>query len=300
MIRLCLSLLLVCSFAGAFCRMVVSADDVVASDIATSDIATSDVVASDVVASDVVADDVVGHSVWYDADEKAIIPVTVKSKFDDSLNRESRWLPQAKRVKKPAPIPASAGNTGGGGAGNGLFGSGLTFSNLLGWGLLVLLLGGAIAAVLFALSRAEIEMASGPGGRRRSHDHESLDEQTIERMKHLPAELRRTDVNPRVEAERLMREGLFDQAIILLFGHQLLLLDRASFLRLNRGKTNRRYARECKSVNESASDALQMTIDAFERSYFGRHEITAAEFQQLWSTNLQLEHVVETAHEVAA
>ncbi len=97
-------------------------------------------------------------------------------------------------------------------------------------------------------------------------------------MKHLPAELRRTDVNLRSEAERLMREGQYDQAIILLFGHQLLLLDRFGMLRLNRGKTNRKYVRETRAVDGELAGRLQDTVNAFERSYFGRHSIAQREF----------------------
>lgn len=249
--------------------------------------------------SDARADTVVSDSAWYDSDSGSIVPVKVKPSVDDSLNRESRWLPQAKKVRKPAAPPATAGGgTGGGGAG--WFGSGLTLSNLVGWGVLMLLLGLVIATILFALSRAEMELSGGVKGRGQGRPNDPLDEQTIERMKHLPAELRSTDVNPRSEAERLMREGHYDQAIILLFGHQLLMLDRAAFLRLNRGKTNRKYIRESNAVNALSADALQRTVDAFERSYFGRHEISEPEFQSLWENNLSLEKIVDSASEVAA
>ena len=245
------------------------------------------------------ADNVVSDSAWYDSDTGSIVPVNVKPSVDDSLNRDSRWLPQAKKVKKPAATPAAT--TGGAGvAGNGWFGSGLTLSNLIGWGVLMLLLGLVIAAILLALSRAEVELSGGAGARRSDRADDPLDEQTIERMKHLPAELRRTDVNPRSEAELLMQEGHYDQAIIVLFGHQLLMLDRAAFLRLNRGKTNRKYIQESNALNAQSADALQRTVDAFERSYFGRHEISRTEFEVLWENNLSLEKIVDSAREVAA
>lgn len=58
----------------------------------------------------------------------------------------------------------------------------------------------------------------------------------IQRISLLAPELQRTDVNLRNEAERLMRAGQLDDAIILLFGHQLILLDRAGWLRLAQGQ----------------------------------------------------------------
>lgn len=240
---------------------------------------------------------VVEESIWYDADEGKIKPIVLQPSVDDSLNRDSRWLPKPEKVRKPASS-APAGGGGAGGAG-GLFGSGLTLGNLLGWLLLVVLLVLGVGTIMWALSKAEVEMAGGP---RRSGNlvTQTLDDQTVERMKHLPAELRRTGVNPRSEAERLMNAGLFDQAIILLFGHQLLLLDRKAHLRLNRGKTNRRYLRECRSASPACCEHLAKTVQAFERSYFGRHEITAEEFSRLWENNEQLENAIDPKPEVAA
>lgn len=232
-------------------------------------------------------------SIWFDAEIEEVLPVKVKPVVDDSMNRQSRWLPKARRV-------AARQNTNtGGGAGTGLFGSGLTMNNLLGWLLLISLIGLAIGGLAYALSKAETEVSlssrSGVG-----KTSELPDQQTIERMKHLPAELRRTDVNLRSEAQRLQGEGRYDQAIILLFGHQLLLLDQAHMLRLNRGKTNRKYVRETRAVDTGAAELLGGTVNAFERSYFGRHLISRAEFDQLWSANLQLEQLAQRRRETAA
>jgi hypothetical protein len=119
-------------------------------------------------------------------------------------------------------------------------------------------------------------------------------------MKHLPVELRRSGVNLRGEAQRLMEEANFDQAIILLFAHQLLLLDRAGLLRLNRGKTNRRYVRETRSVDRESAERLRATAEAFERSYFGAHALTADEFARLWVENEGLERSVQRRQEAAA
>lgn len=249
-------------------------------------------------ADTVPVDHALSDSVWYDADERGLVPIFVKPVVDDSLNRDSRWLPKAKRIKQPNANTNSAAG-GGGGGGAGLFGSGMTFGNLFGWFLLTALLAALAAALIYAISRAEVDLTANqrsktndPGG--------TPDEQTIERMKHLPAELRRTDVNLRSEAERLMRESQYDQAIILLFAHQLLLLDRFGVLRLNRGKTNRKYVRETRAVDGELSTPLQDTVNAFERSYFGRHSITQAEFAELWRSNEKLEQTLELRRETAA
>ena len=231
---------------------------------------------------------------WYDPAKDQLVPVRVKTVTDDSDHRDSRWLPGAERVKQPG----SSASGGGSGFGSGLFGTGLTWINLLGWALLVLMLLAVVSLLLYIFSRADWDPAAPIGSR--GPVQRVPDEQTVERMKHLPAELRRTDVNLRDEAQRLMQQAAFDQAIILLFGHQLLLLDQAGSLRLTRGKTNGRYVRETRASDPQLGSLLETTVASFERSYFGRHAIVSDEFARIWENNLVLEQALRARHEVAA
>ncbi len=237
---------------------------------------------------------VLDDSAWYDAESGKLIPVYVPPSNQDPINRNSRWLPQAQRVaQNPNTAQGTTGQT------TGLFGTNLSVMNVLGWLLLIVIALTIIGLIFFAVSKTESDLTIAK--KRKSTDLlQTSDEQILERMKHLPAELRRTDVNLRSEAQRLMGEGQFDQAIILLFGHQLLLLDRVGMLRLNRGKTNRRYVRETRRADTTSGKVLRMTVHAFERSYFGRHAITAPQFEQIWKANESLEKSVERRREVAA
>ena len=239
------------------------------------------------------------RSTWYNPDERALVPVTVKDKTDDSVHRDSRWLPKPKKLKRAAPVAAAPAAANAPAGNNGVLGTDLTFANLFGWMLLALLLIALVGALVYTLSKAEIDLDGGGQKAIVKTNEQQVDRQTIERMKHLPAELRRTDVNLRTEAQRLMNGGEFDQAIILLFGHQLLMLDRAGFLRLTRGKTNGRYVRETRSINAECGTRLRTTATAFEKSYFGRHTLTAAEFDELWKNNEALEQHIQSS-EVAA
>jgi hypothetical protein len=244
--------------------------------------------------------DALQDTVWFDAEQGSIIPIKVKPREDDSLNRDSRWLPKPKRVQVPDnPSANAAGGGGAAGTGTGWFGTDLTLGNLLGWLLLVSLVTVLVLAIAYALSKSDFDFASGSSSKRTLQTR-TPDQQTIERMKHLPAELRRSGVDFRSEAERLMEASQFDQAIILLFAHQLLLLDRAGLLRLNRGKTNRRYVRETRSSDPTLAGYLQETATAFERSYFGRHSIDREKFTRLWKDNETLEQSIERRQEVAA
>jgi hypothetical protein len=239
-------------------------------------------------------------TIWFDAEQNTIIPIEVKPHEDDSLNRDSRWLPKPERVRVPDNSAANAGGGGGAaGSATGWFGTDLTLGNLLGWLLLISLVTAAVLAIAYALSKSDFDFASGSSSKS-TLPTRTPDQQTIERMKHLPAELRRSGIDFRSEAARLMEASQFDQAIILLFAHQLLLLDRAGLLRLNRGKTNRRYVRETRESDRTIAGYLQETATAFERSYFGRHSIDRDEFARLWNDNERLEQSVERRPEVAA
>lgn len=237
-----------------------------------------------------VVDDALEDSVWFDAEKSQVRPVKVAPQLDDSLNRDSRWLPKPKRIKESAaPIVP----------GNGLWGTGYSVMNLMGWLLLIVVLGLAVVLIAKVVSNADAHEAirSGPRSKQQTAIAEK---QMAERIKHLPAELRRTDVNLRDESERLMKEGEYDHAIILLFGHQLLLLDHAGLLRLNRGKTNRKYVRETAVANLESAELLRATVDTFERSYFGRHRVSETKFRELWRMNTELEKAIKQTTEVAA
>lgn len=223
---------------------------------------------------------VVADSVWFDSDSNSLVPIEVKDDRTDSLNRESRWTPQPKKTSsKAAPPPTPPGTSS--------WGS-WTWGNVLGWLLLAMMMALLIGLLLYVFANSSFDFRSAPVATQ-TLQHKSLDEQTKQRIAELPAELRDTNVNPRSEIERLMREGDFERAIIFLYGHQLLLLDRAGSLRLSRWKTNSQYVRETRTSDPSAGESLSRTAFAFERSYFGRHALTGIQFEKLWLDNLQLE-----------
>ena len=212
-------------------------------------------------------------SLWYDAESDSVVPIKVKPVVDDSMNRDSRWLPKAKRVRQRNSQQSANNQAGGGGGGTGtgtgLFGSSLSIGNVFGWMLLLVIFIGGVALLVYVFSRAEIDLVPARSSSERGRKKDDApDQQTIERMKHLPAELRRTDVNMRTEAERLMNEGIYEQAIILLFGHQLLLLDRAGMLRLNRGKTNGKYVRETRAADPKVATLLRSTVTRVRKLLF--------------------------------
>ncbi|EMI58193.1 hypothetical protein [Rhodopirellula sallentina] len=230
----------------------------------------------------VVADTaIVSESVWYDAEAKEVRAIELQDTRVDTENRDSRWLNRPKPPPKPpaAPTPTTS------------WWGDISFGNIIGWMLLACVVVGLVALLMYVFANSSFDFR--PDALSQSVVHSrTLDEQTKQRISELPAELRDTNVNPRSELERLIAAGDFDRAIIYLYGHQLLMLDRAGHLRLSRWKTNKQYVRESKQTDQEIGLQLNQTVDAFEHSYFGRHSLTRERFEDLWQNNLQIENAL--------
>lgn len=238
-------------------------------------------------------EEILNNVPWFNPEKGSIKSIPVQTRSDDSVNRNSRWLPNPNRLTKkttPANTPAAPAAAGGGGAGTGM--------SLLAWVFLILTVAILVGLIIYAFSKSEIQFNSDAKSTSTSKENKP-NAKLLQRINELPAELRRTDVNMRDEAYRLMNEGQYNLAIILLFSHQLLLLDSIGHLRLSRGKTNGKYVREVRSRDVQCADWLRETATAFERSYFGQHELSAELFERLWEQNLQLESACDSRQEAA-
>jgi len=227
-------------------------------------------------------------SEWYDRESGELIPIELRRRDADAANRASGWDDQ------PADWNFSLPNWG--------FGD-WSFSpwfRVLGWVLLIVASFGVGALLLFLFNRIEPGGAAGRGARGSDQEDWTANDQTSGRLEQLPAELRLQTLDLRGAVERAMKEGRWDQAILALFGHQLILLDRRGWLRLARGKTNRRYLQESASHSPAGRDILTGTVDAFEASYFGRRPPTPERFGELWRANLALEALARQMQEEAA
>ena len=234
---------------------------------------------------------VINDSEWYDSKSGEIKPIQVKTREDDSIHRESRWLPQAQAVPKAASSAESPS-----GFNLDWLGEGFTYTNLFAWVVLIILIIGAGAGVAWLLGKGGVGgTSSGSNGNQTL----STDQTLLERIQELPEELRRDNLDYRAEAERMMRSGALEQAIVLLFAYQLLLLDRAACLRLHRGKTNRQYLRELRSTDQQVFQWVERVVSLFEGSYFGRRVIQQSDFSRCWKENELLEGKLARLAEVS-
>jgi len=242
------------------------------------------------------AGEAVGETNWYDPDRDELKPVTIETRSDDTIHRDSRWVP------RPGKAQESAGFWEGWFASlRGFFanlGGAFSSANLFAWLVLILLVGGLVAALVYAYSKIDQQPDAMAANRRNPvgpRDTASL----AERMEQLPDALQDQPRDLRGAAALAMENGQLDRAIIFLFGHQLLLLDQHQLLRLSRGKTNRQYLRET-AAEPVAREVLGGTVDSFEASYFGRHPVSRERWDSLWSENERLESLLSAQHEAVA
>ena len=160
----------------------------------------------------------------------------------------------------------------------------------LAWGALVLLIG----LLIYALVRTYLNLAPvRTSVTDATHDvADSIsDEQRIE---NLPLKLR----SPKGDFLSLARQhyeaGNFAEAIIYLFSHRLLQLDKAGLIRLTKGKTNRQYLLELRRVRE-LEQLLGQTMTVFEDVFFGHHPLERERFEQCWNNNEQFQLIVTRA-----
>jgi hypothetical protein len=90
------------------------------------------------------------------------------------------------------------------------------------------------------------------------------------------------------EAQRYYLEGNFDEAVVYLFSHQLVCLDKNHLIRLTRGKTNRQYLREL-GPRDVLKRMLAETVVAFEDVFFGGRSIGRERFERCWNRLSQFE-----------
>jgi hypothetical protein len=118
----------------------------------------------------------------------------------------------------------------------------------------------------------------------------------LARVEELPFEVRAAALDPLSEAQRLMRSGNYDAAIVYLYGYMLLALDQTRKIHLQKGKTNRMYLRELSRVEKGTLRRIvESTMLAFEQVYFGKHSLSAEHFQLLWEQVDEFNRLVHVA-----
>lgn len=190
-----------------------------------------------------------GRYPWYDADTDGLQPVDIVEPWNwDWL---SRWFSSA-----PGPMN-------------------FNWLEWLFWGVIILVLCLLTWLLIRAFMKSSLATetllkAEGESPEEERRRIEALPEPARRRTRLLEA------------ARRCYQEGDFNEAVIYLFSHQLVCLDKNFLIRLARGKTNRQYLRELGQRDRLKRMQADTTV-AFEDVFFGGHTIGRERFERCWN-----------------
>jgi len=145
-----------------------------------------------------------------------------------------------------------------------------------------------LAGVAYLLIRAFLQRE-----RRKSGASEQEPVGGADRVESLPLPVGGRRLDLLAEAQRCRQQGDYGRAIIFLFSHQLLQLDKHGRIHLARGKTNRQYLREIRPW-PSLGGLIEQTTLVFEEVFFGHHALELPAFEACWSRLDEFERLVKS------
>lgn len=217
---------------------------------------------------------------WYDRAKDAARPLSVLPRDDaDSENRGSKWTNTAPVTGGKTPTLNRWS----------YFGPVL---QTVGLSALLLLLG----LIAFMVARAFLheELSESSAARKIVEAKRDAD-----RVQALPLKVPVPAGDFLQEARRLYEAGRFSEAIIYLFSHQLLELDKHHCIRLAKGKTNRQYLRELR-LQPTLAAILETTVVAFEEAFFGHKSLPRESFEKCWGSLDEFDQQLQHREQIAA
>lgn len=112
----------------------------------------------------------------------------------------------------------------------------------------------------------------------------------IGRITGLPAGLNPELGDPWAEALRCRERGDYSRAIVCVFAHQLIALERLRVLRLAPGRTGRQLVRAIDDPR--LRGPVEQTLRLFETVYYGQVTPSAAVFESVWSHAQEFERLI--------
>jgi hypothetical protein len=211
---------------------------------------------------------------WYDRQADAPRPLRLKTVEDDSENRASDWNPSAPTIRTMPNISWLG-----------------RILSIMGLTALVALLVLAVVFITRAFLSGEVTEAAGSKVVETGQD--------VDHVEHLPFQLRKPTGDFLSEARRLYEAGDYSQAILYLYSHFLVQLDKQHVIRLAKGKTNRQYLRETRP-RAVLHQILEITMVSFEDVFFGHHKISREQFETSWSRLAEFETELTRVERAAA
>ncbi len=104
---------------------------------------------------------------------------------------------------------------------------------------------------------------------------------SAQRIEGMPAGAGMDVSDPWAEAIKRRQRGDYSGAVVYLFAHQLLTLNRLEKIRMTPGKTGRQLVRSVR--DRGWRDPVEPTLRLFETVYYGHQNVTAEAFEAVWN-----------------
>lgn len=198
---------------------------------------------------------------WYDAEADDVRPVTLRSKPKEVQG-------ESDGSTTTSPKSATAG------------------AEVVAWVIVGVVVVALIGVLLYAVLQSDVPPAKQRG---KKSDDDGVD------LAALPVPVAAADSDLLAEARRWYERGDFGRAMIYLYSHLLLRLDKGQLIRLAKGKTNRQYLREV-GGRRSLAEYFETAMHAFESAFFGRRALPRDEFELAWRGVDDFHRMIEEAH----
>lgn len=215
-------------------------------------------------------------------------PDPIESARDGLRGGDFTWYDRATddlrriEVKPPPDYTPSNSNTN---TGTGVIAAAEGGMQLLVWSAI----GIVLAALVYMLIQAYLNREAGADEQK--GNQQSVAE--IDRSEALPIPIERNISDLLAAARRAYEQGDYRMAIVYLYSHQLVELDKNQVIHLSKGKTNRQYLREVMRAGRKAlGGLLEQTQVVFEEAFFGGRAIGPEQFEPCWTSLGEFDRMV--------
>jgi hypothetical protein len=118
----------------------------------------------------------------------------------------------------------------------------------------------------------------------------------VDRTEALPIPIERNISDLLAAARKAYDAGDYRQAIVYLYSHQLVELDKHHVIHLTKGKTNGQYLREViRAGRKALAGVLGVTQDLFEQAFFGNRALAPEQFEPCWASLPEFDRMLREA-----
>ncbi len=204
-----------------------------------------------------------GNYPWYDRTNDQLTPVDLPA-TQEAASKDRNNISSYVSKTKSTTNPGRSRST-------------FSWLSILSWFAIALLITVIVGLLVWAFFRMENKQQI-----KRGEQSTTSKRSNEERIKELPFDLEAANGDFRQQARNAYEAGDYRTAMMFLFSHVLLMLDKSNLIRLRKGKTNRQYLAELRAY-QNLSNYYESVMIPFEDVFFGNYELNKHAFDDCWN-----------------